>query len=65
MQTIRIKKGVNFYLNERDKFNTAIFQVDLVFPTNAQYFADLNLLSGLLKKHSTKFKLHQQIIDFL
>lgn len=65
MQTIRIKKGVNFYLNERDKFNTAIFQVDFVFPTDAQYFADLNLLSDLLKKHSTKFKLHQQITDFL
>ncbi|BDR56738.1 M16 family metallopeptidase [Xylocopilactobacillus apis] len=65
MKTIRIKKGVNLYVNERDKFNTAIFQVDFVFPADSSFFAHLNLLSDLIKKHSTRFQLHQDVIDFL
>lgn len=65
MKTVRVKKGINLYLNERDKFNTTIFQVDFVFPTNSQYFARLNLLSDLLKKHSKRFQKNQDIIDFL
>ena len=49
MKLIRVKKGVNLYINERDKFNSAIFQVDFIFPTDAQSFARMNILSGLLK----------------